>query len=209
MHVNVLIGLRWGKSARPCRQCCQIGQFMPLNLTTFYDVQAEWVIFPPNLTTFNHVRLEKWALWRISTAGWGFGSVCKGAALVAFPLPKVGVTRTDPDWAVLVSQYDTVEVLRRLKGSRQVWDSHAVRWLDWLSVTNPAYHYIYVVLKRLNVNVFWRQKKEKFSLNLVKRATILLNLQRELSGWSGLVGKILKYFLQRKQHNYHNFQHKN
>ena len=48
------------------------------------------------------------------------GSVCKGAARIAFPPPKVGVIRTEPYWAVLVSQYTSVGVLRRLKGCRQV-----------------------------------------------------------------------------------------
>ena len=42
--------------------CRQIGQFLPPNLTTFYNVQAalpDWAIFPTHLTTFYHVRLEK------------------------------------------------------------------------------------------------------------------------------------------------------
>ena len=73
-----------------------------------------------------------------SPCGWGLmahfhhrvrvGSVCKGAARVAFPPPKVGVTRTEPYWEVLVSLYYSVEVLRRLKGSQLIWATHAVRW---------------------------------------------------------------------------------
>ena len=49
----------------------------------------------------------------------------------------------DPNWAVLVSQYYCVVVLRCLKGSRQVWATHAVRRLVdrivpsvWQGITN-------------------------------------------------------------------------
>ena len=51
-------------------------------------------------------------------------SVRKSAARVAFPPPKVGVTRTEPYWAVLA-----IWVLRRLKGCRQVRATQALRWL--------------------------------------------------------------------------------
>jgi hypothetical protein len=57
------------------------------------------------------------------------GSVRNGAARIAFPPPKVGVTRNGPYWAVLVSQYSSVELLRRLKGCWQVRATHAVHWL--------------------------------------------------------------------------------
>ena len=49
-------------------------------------------------------------LWRVSTGG--CGSVRKGAARIAFPPPKVGVTRTEPYSFPTVSQYSSVGVLR-------------------------------------------------------------------------------------------------
>ena len=58
-------------------------------------------------------------------------SVWKGSSRVTFPPPKVCMIRTEPHWAVLVSQYPSVGVglLRRLKGCRQVRATHAVCWL--------------------------------------------------------------------------------
>ena len=46
-----------------------------------------------------------------------------------FHRQKVGVTRSEPYWAVLVSLYSSVGVLRRLKGCWKVRATHAVRWL--------------------------------------------------------------------------------
>jgi hypothetical protein len=63
------------------------------------------------------------------------GSVCKGAARDAFPPSKVCVIRTEPYWAVLVWQYSSIWVLRRLKGCQQFRATHAVRWpTDYISV---------------------------------------------------------------------------
>ena len=56
------------------------------------------------------------------------GSVCKGAARVAFPPPKLGVIRTEPYGAVLVSQCSSVGVLGRLKGA--MFELHAPS-VDW------------------------------------------------------------------------------
>ena len=62
------------------------------------------------------------------------GSVCKGAALVVFPpAPKVAVIRTETYWAVLVSQYSSVWVLRHLKGCRQDCSSN-----DWSTVSSES-----------------------------------------------------------------------
>ena len=57
------------------------------------------------------------------------GSVCQGAAQLAFPPPKVGVIRTEPYWAVHVSKYSSIVVLRRLKGCQRVRATHTACWL--------------------------------------------------------------------------------
>ena len=75
------------------------------------------------------------------------GSVCKGAARVAFPPPKVGVTRTEPYWAVLDSLYYPVEVPdtpERVPGSLSYTRRPLIEWAhnayvaaDAIAVLNP------------------------------------------------------------------------
>ena len=54
------------------------------------------------------------------------GWACKGVARFAFPPPKMGLVRTEPWWAVLISQYSSVGVLRHLKVCEQVRATHIV-----------------------------------------------------------------------------------
>ncbi|XP_056433313.1 uncharacterized protein LOC130371528 isoform X2 [Gadus chalcogrammus] len=55
------------------------------------------------------------------------GTVRKGAVRIAFPPPKVGVTRTEPYSFCPRLQYSSVGVLRRLKGCRKIRATHPLR----------------------------------------------------------------------------------
>ena len=85
------------------------------------------------LSFFQLIRLQEKnnKCFRIITAHFlrRVASRFRRAARVAFPAPDVGVTRTEADWAILLSEYYSFEVLRRLKVSRQVWATHTIRCL--------------------------------------------------------------------------------